>query len=126
VIFAIHTRTIPFFRSHPSLPLTLAALGAVAIGTLLPATPLAHMLGFQPLPGAYFAALVAMVLCYLGLIELGKRIRKRWTPLGTQATRYLDKGRTFRLLSATLPMRQAGEGVGRTRPWMPRRSGPRC
>ncbi len=28
VIFAIRTRRIPFFRSHPSLPLTLAALGA--------------------------------------------------------------------------------------------------
>ena len=30
VIFAIRTRRIPFFRSHPSLPLTLAALGVVS------------------------------------------------------------------------------------------------
>ncbi|HTI22860.1 MAG TPA: magnesium-translocating P-type ATPase [Kutzneria sp.] len=74
VIFAIRTRRIPFFRSHPSLPLTLAALGVVTVGALLPATPLAHVLGFQPLPGAFFAALAGMVLCYLGLIELGKRI----------------------------------------------------
>jgi P-type Mg2+ transporter len=74
VIFAIRTRRIPFFRSHPSLPLTLAALSAVTVGALLPATPLAHALGFQPLPGAFFAALVAMVLFYLGLIEIGKRI----------------------------------------------------
>ena len=36
----------PFFRSHPSLPLTLAALGVVAVGTLLPAPPLAATLGF--------------------------------------------------------------------------------
>ncbi len=74
VIFAIRTRRIPFFRSHPSLPLTLAALGVVAVGTLLPATPLAHTLGFQPLPGAFFAALVGMIIAYLVLIELGKRI----------------------------------------------------
>jgi Mg2+-importing ATPase len=50
VIFAIRTRRIPFFRSHPSLPLTLAVLGVVALGALLPATPIAHTLGFQPLP----------------------------------------------------------------------------
>ncbi|MGO8959408.1 MAG: magnesium-translocating P-type ATPase [Streptosporangiaceae bacterium] len=74
VIFAIRTRRIPFFRSHPSLPLTLAALGVVAIGTVLPATPLAATLGFRPLPGAYFAALVGMVVAYLGLIEAGKRV----------------------------------------------------
>jgi P-type Mg2+ transporter len=74
VIFAIRTRRIPFFRSHPSLPLTVAALGVVSVGALLPATPLAATLGFQPLPGAFFAALVAMVVCYLALIEAGKRL----------------------------------------------------
>lgn len=50
VIFAVRTRRIPFFRSHPSLPLTLAALGVVTVGTLLPATPPAHSFGLQPLP----------------------------------------------------------------------------
>jgi Mg2+-importing ATPase len=74
VIFAIRTRRVPFFRSHPSLPLTLAALGVVTLGALLPATPLAHTLGFQPLPGGFFAALAGMVVGYLALIELGKQI----------------------------------------------------
>ncbi|MGW7607394.1 magnesium-translocating P-type ATPase [Streptomyces sp. NPDC054766] len=74
VIFAIRTRRIPFFRSHPSLPLTLAALGVVTIGALLPATPLAHTLGFQPLPTAFFATLVGMIVAYLALIEAGKRL----------------------------------------------------
>jgi P-type Mg2+ transporter len=74
IIFAIRTRRVPFFRSHPSLPLTLAALGVVAIGTVLPATPLARTLGFQPLPGAFFAALAGMVAGYLVLVEIGKRI----------------------------------------------------
>ncbi|SFG69328.1 magnesium-translocating P-type ATPase [Streptomyces mirabilis] len=74
VIFAIRTRRIPFFRSHPSLPLTLAALGVVMVGAVLPATPLAHTLGFQPLPGAFFATLVGMILAYLALIEIGKRL----------------------------------------------------
>ncbi len=74
IIFAIRTRRVPFLRSHPSLPLTLAALGVVAVGALIPATPLARTLGFQPLPGAFFAALAAMVVGYLGLVEVGKRL----------------------------------------------------
>ena len=51
------TRRVPFFRSHPSLPLTLAAFGVLTVGVLLPATPLAAALGFAPLPLDYFAAL---------------------------------------------------------------------
>jgi Mg2+-importing ATPase len=93
IIFAIRTRRVPFFRSHPSLPLTLAALGVVTVGTLLPATPLADTLGFQPLPGGYFAALAAMVAAYLVLIEIGKRLfygaipTAPPTPTGPVATR---------------------------------------
>jgi Mg2+-importing ATPase len=72
VIFAIRTRRVPFFRSRPSWPLILAALSVVAVGAALPATPLAHTLGFTPLPLTFFAALVAMVVGYLALIEFGK------------------------------------------------------
>ncbi|MEU8006126.1 magnesium-translocating P-type ATPase [Catellatospora sp. NPDC049111] len=74
IIFAIRTRRTPFYRSHPSLPLTLAALGVVAVGAVLPATPIAAVLGFQPLPAGYFAALAGMVVCYLSLVEVGKRL----------------------------------------------------
>lgn len=72
VVFAIRTRKVPFFHSRPSLPLTLAALGVVAAAVVIPLTPLAGPLGFAPLPGDFFAALVVMVLAYLGLVELGK------------------------------------------------------
>jgi P-type Mg2+ transporter len=74
VIFAIRTRRVPFFRSRPSMPLTLAVLGAVLVGALLPATPLASTLGFQSLPAGFFVALGGMAVCYLGLIEIGKRV----------------------------------------------------
>ncbi|MFB9681108.1 magnesium-translocating P-type ATPase [Streptosporangium vulgare] len=72
VIFAIRTRRVPFPRSHPSLPLLLAALGVVAVGALLPSAPFAAALGFQPLPGPFFLALALMVAVYLLLIEAGK------------------------------------------------------
>jgi P-type Mg2+ transporter len=72
VIFAIRTRRIPFFRSRPSVPLTLAAFGVVTAGAVLPFTPLARILGFRPLPGLFFLVLILMVISYLALIELGK------------------------------------------------------
>ena len=72
VIFAIRTRRIPFFRSRPSVPLLLAALAVVTVGAALPASPFGRMLGFRPLPGLFFLALVLMVVAYLLLIELGK------------------------------------------------------
>ncbi len=129
VIFAIRTRRIPFFRSHPSLPLTLAALGVVLVGAVLPATPLAAALGFAPLPGGFFAALVVMVIAYLVLVELGKRWFYRPaappraglpTDLGTRFVR--RRAARFSVASpATLPRRPkrsrepgppAGTGAG--------------
>lgn len=80
VIFVIRTRRIPFFRSHPSLPLLLATLGVVTIGALLPSTPLAGVLGFHPLPGPFFLTLAIMVVGYLALIELGKHWFYRHIP----------------------------------------------
>jgi Mg2+-importing ATPase len=54
------------------VPLLLAALAVVTAGAVLPATPFGRMMGFQPLPGPFFLALVLMVIAYLLLIELGK------------------------------------------------------
>jgi P-type Mg2+ transporter len=94
VIFAIRTRRVPFFRSHPSVPLALAALGVVAVGALLPSTPLAHVLGFQPLPGDFFIALAGLALANLLLIELGKRAFYGVIPASTRPVRKrTDDGR---------------------------------
>ncbi|MFE8948486.1 magnesium-translocating P-type ATPase [Streptomyces sp. NPDC007856] len=112
VIFAIRTRRIPFWRSRPSLPLTLTALGVVALGAVLPATPLADVLGFQQLPTAFFAAVAAMVVVYLLLVELGKRIFYRTAgprarPAPAPGHRHLRR-RAARFSTVTrLPHRQA-------------------
>ena len=74
VIFAIRTRRIPFLRSRPSAPLIISMLIVVAVGAVLPLSPLAHVLGFVAPPLAFYAALVVMVAAYLLLVELGKRI----------------------------------------------------
>jgi len=73
VIFVIRTRRVPFFRSVASSPLALAAVGVTVIGAVLPYTGrLAHILGFQPLPGTFFLALAGIVVVYLMLVEIGK------------------------------------------------------
>ena len=72
VIFVIRTFGNPL-RSKASVALTVTALGVVAIGVLLPFTPLAGVLGFVPLPPLYFAFLGGATLTYLGLVELVKR-----------------------------------------------------
>jgi Mg2+-importing ATPase len=74
VIFAIRTRRSPFTRSRPSAPLLIAAFTTVAIGVALPLSPLAHLLGFAPLPLGFFLALAGVVAAYLVLIELAKRL----------------------------------------------------
>jgi P-type Mg2+ transporter len=73
VIFVIRTRRIPFFRSRPSTPLIVSTAICVAIGLALPYSPLAHVLGFTALPLSFLGAVVAMIVVYLGLVELGKR-----------------------------------------------------
>lgn len=72
IIFAIRTRKVPFFRSRPSVPLAITTLTVVAVGVVLTISPLAHTLGFTPLPWPFFAALGAFVVSYLVLVELAK------------------------------------------------------
>ena len=72
VLFIIRTAGNPL-RSRPSLPLAITTLAIVAIGILLPYTPLAGPLGFKPLPPLYFLFLAAMTAIYLLLVELVKR-----------------------------------------------------
>ena len=72
VVFIVRTAGNPL-RSRPSTPLVVTVLLVVAIGILLPYTPLAVPLGFTPLPGLYFLFLIAMTVTYLLLVELVKR-----------------------------------------------------
>jgi P-type Mg2+ transporter len=78
VIFIIRTRRVPFFKSQPSLALTLTTLGVVAVGMALPFTRLGQVLGFEPLPTLFFAILGVMIVTYLLLIELGKLVFYRF------------------------------------------------
>jgi P-type Mg2+ transporter len=74
VVYVIRTRRIPFVRSKPSLPMLLVPTGAALVGAILPYTGLARLLGFTPLPFAFFLLLTGMVVVYLVLVEVAKAL----------------------------------------------------
>ncbi len=72
VLFVIRTAKNPF-RSRPSSPLIATCLATVAVGTYLPFSPLASVLGFTPLPAAYFGFVAVATVVYLLLVEVAKQ-----------------------------------------------------
>ena len=72
IVFVIRTRRVPFLRSRPSRPLLVSVVAVVLVGALIPQSPLHTTLGFAPLPLAFFAVLVALVIAYLVCVEVAK------------------------------------------------------
>jgi Mg2+-importing ATPase len=72
VIFIIRTAGNPF-RSRPSLALTATTVAVVMVGIVIPFTSLGRVLGFTPLPLAFFLFLAGASSTYLVLVELVKR-----------------------------------------------------
>ncbi len=73
VIFIIRTRGNPFkSRAHPILVVT--SLTVVAIAAALPFTPVGTYFGFVPPPAQFYAILAAMVVVYLAIVEVAKRV----------------------------------------------------
>ena len=72
VVFVIRTAGSPF-RSRPSPALLASVLAVVAIALALPCTAVGALLGFVPLPGGLLAAIAALTLTYLLLVQVVKR-----------------------------------------------------
>jgi len=73
VLFIIRTMGNPL-KSRPSTPLAVTTVLIVIIGVLLPYSPLANLLGFTKLPGAYFSFLAISTATYLLLVEVAKHL----------------------------------------------------
>jgi Mg2+-importing ATPase len=71
-VLVIRTRK-PFFRSKPGKYLLIATLLIVVVTILLPFTPLAGLLGFQPLPIAILLVIGMIVVLYMIAAEVAKR-----------------------------------------------------
>jgi Mg2+-importing ATPase len=106
VIFAIRTRRSPFWRSRPSRPLVLAALGVVTVGVPLPLSPLSALLGFTVPPAPFLLVVAVMVVCYLALIESAKRLFYAERPRPAPVVR--RRGRAHRVHRRAAPFSHRG------------------
>jgi Mg2+-importing ATPase len=72
IVLVIRTRR-SFFRSKPGKYLLIATLLVVVVTILLPFTPLAELLGFQPLPITILLVIGMIVVLYILAAEITKR-----------------------------------------------------
>jgi P-type Mg2+ transporter len=80
IIHVIRTNRIPFLQSWASWPLTVTTAVIMAFGAWLPFSPIAHWLGFAPLPPLYWPLVILTLFCYVLLTQGVKfwLIRKGW------------------------------------------------
>jgi Mg2+-importing ATPase len=74
VVLAIRTRRSPFWLSRPSKQLAAAIVAALAAAVIIPLSPLGSLLGFGALPWQFWPFLGLIVMAYLALVEVVKRI----------------------------------------------------
>jgi len=79
IIHIIRTNRIPFIESRASGALLLTTFLVCLVGVALPYSSLAPILGFTPLPWAYWPAVAFFLLAYAALAHLAKRaFVERW------------------------------------------------
>ena len=80
VIFVIRTRGNPF-ASRPAPALVATSLAIVAVGALLPWTPLAGYFGFVAPPPVFYLVVAGMAATYLMLVQGAKSLFYRHHPV---------------------------------------------
>ena len=73
IIHVIRTARTPFVERRPSLPLAVTSVSICLVGLWLPHSPLRGLLGFAPLPAAYWPLLGFVLTAYLALTYVVKR-----------------------------------------------------
>jgi len=71
-VLVIRTRR-PFFRSNPGKYLLMATLLIVVVRIMIPITPLAELLGFEPLPMTILLVIGMIVVFNIIAAEMAKR-----------------------------------------------------
>ncbi len=74
VIHVVRTRHLPIWKSRASALLTISTLSAVVIAWIIPYSPLGALFGFSPPSLPVVGVLVVLVIVYLGIVEITKRV----------------------------------------------------
>lgn len=72
IVHMIRTRKIPFIQSCASWPVTGLTFLIMAVGIVIPFTPLGNSIGLNPLPMDYFPWLIGILLSYCILTQVVK------------------------------------------------------
>ena len=72
IVHMIRTKKVPFIQSWASAPVVAATTLVMALGILIPFTPIAPILSMVPLPFAYFPWLIGLLVAYSLLTQLVK------------------------------------------------------
>jgi Mg2+-importing ATPase len=74
VIHMIRTPKIPFVQSKASFSVLTITTLSIIVGTIIPYTRLGTKLGMYPMPGIYFQWLIAIIVCYMVLVTILKKV----------------------------------------------------
>jgi Mg2+-importing ATPase len=74
VIHMLRSPKIPFLQTRASWQVTALTSLGIAVGTILPFTPLGHAIGLNSLPWYFFPVLFAIVAAYMVLVTIFKKI----------------------------------------------------
>jgi len=118
VLLVIRTYERPW-RSRPSTALLATVFAVVSLGAALPGTPLAPVLGFVPLPPAFYVFVAVATVAYLAIVEVAKTALVR---RGTLAGSVRLHGARATLSSRRKARARAIAGAPR---WTPFRARPR-
>jgi len=72
IVHVIRTRRIPFLQSWASAPLILTTIAVMAVGAVLPYTPVARFFNLVPLPPIFWAWIAGFLVAYVVLTHFVK------------------------------------------------------
>jgi P-type Mg2+ transporter len=90
IVLVIRTRR-PAWHSLPSRQLFASTLVIIGLTLMMPYTPIAAILGFQPLPFALLGLLGLIVVLYVATAEVAKRIFYQRASVGIASVAYVQK-----------------------------------
>jgi Mg2+-importing ATPase len=74
IVHMIRTRKIPFLQSNASMPVIIMTGIIIALGIIIPFTPIGAYIGLVSLPGRYFIWLIGILIAYSLSIEIAKKL----------------------------------------------------
>ncbi|HQJ09153.1 MAG TPA: cation transporting ATPase C-terminal domain-containing protein, partial [Deltaproteobacteria bacterium] len=77
IVLVVRTRNT-FFRSRPSRQLLATTLAVVIAAVIIPYSPIASLMGFEPVPFRFILWMLLIIALYVASAEVAKKIFYRY------------------------------------------------